>query len=107
MAITPDLLDIETIRRTMRVLPYEEAKQTAMRFLAETLGEKVALTDWELSLQEYIEAHKNSKLLFCWYTHGVGVVSAPPITTASGGCSEKESVVRGYYPNMRLRFWNE
>jgi len=38
MAITPDLLDIETIRRTMRVLPYEEAKQAAMRFLAETLG---------------------------------------------------------------------
>ena len=23
-----------------------------------------------------------------------------------GGCSEKGSVVRGYYPNMRLRFWN-
>jgi len=52
MAITPDLLDIERIRRTMIVLPYEEAKQTAMRFLAETLGDKVALTDWELSLQE-------------------------------------------------------
>ena len=66
MAITPDLLDIERIRRTMIVLPYEEAKQAAMRFLAETLGDKVALTDWELSLQEYIEAHKSSKLLFCW-----------------------------------------
>ena len=106
MAITPDLLDIETIRRTLRALPYEEAKQTAMRFLAETLGDKAVLTDWELSLQEYIEANKNSKLLFCWYTDGVGVVFTPPIITASGGCSEKGSVVRGYYPNMRLRFWN-
>ena len=52
MAITPGLLDIEKIRRTMRALPCEEAKQDAMRFLEETLGEKEALTDWELSFQE-------------------------------------------------------
>ena len=77
MAITPDLMDTEIIRRTMRVLPYEEAKAEATRFFEESLGEKEALTDWDLSFQEYIEEHKSSKLLFCWSAKGVGIVFIP------------------------------
>jgi hypothetical protein len=77
MAITPDLMDTERMRRTMRVLPYEEAKAGATRFLEESLGEKEPLTDWDLSFQEYIEEHKSSKLLFCWSARGVGIVFSP------------------------------
>jgi hypothetical protein len=35
------------------------------------------LTGWDLSFEEYIEAHKNSKLLFCWYAQGVAIVFQP------------------------------
>ena len=102
MAITPDLLDIERIRRTMRVLPYEEAKQDAMRFLSETLGENVALTDWELSLQEYIEAHKSSKLLFCWYARGVGVVFSPSDHHGIWGMQREGITGKGTVPEYAL-----
>ena len=102
MAITPDLLDIERIRCTMRALPYEEAKQTAMRFLAETLGDKVALTDWELSLQEYIEAHKSSKLLFCWYTHGLGIVFSPSDHHGIWGMQREGISGKGILPEYAL-----
>jgi len=36
-----------------------------------------ALTSWDLSFAEYIEEHKDSKLVFCWYDRGVGVVFSP------------------------------
>ena len=77
MAITPDLMDTEIIRRTMRVLPYEEAKAEATRFFEESLGENKVLTDWDLSFLEYIEEHKSSKLLLCWVAKGVGIVFSP------------------------------
>ena len=77
MAITPDLMDTEIIRRTMRVLPYEEAKAEGTHFLEESLGEKAVLLDWDLSFLEYIEEHKSSKLLFCWAAQGVGIVFSP------------------------------
>jgi len=102
MAITPDLLDIERIRRTMTVLPYEEAKQAAMRFLAETLGENAALTDWELSLQGYIEAHKSSKLLFCWYTHGLGIVFSPSDHDGIWGMQREGISGKGTLPEYAL-----
>jgi len=104
--ITPDLMDTTRIRRTMRVLPYEEAKTGTTRFIEESLGESDEPTDWDLSFEEYIEEHKNSKLLFCWYAKGVGIVSVPLITTVSGRCSEKESKVKGCYPNMHWRHWS-
>jgi hypothetical protein len=75
--ITPDLMDTTRIRRTMRVLPYEEAKTGTTRFIEESLGESDEPTDWDLSFEEYIEEHKNSKLLFCWYAKGVGIVFSP------------------------------
>jgi hypothetical protein len=50
----------------MRVLPYEEAKAEATRFFEESLGENEALTDWDLSFQEYIEEHKVLCLRWNW-----------------------------------------
>ena len=77
MAITRDLMDTTRIRRTMRVYPYEEAKTAATRFIEGSLEESDVLTTWDLSFEEYIEAHKNSKLLFCWYAQGVAIVFSP------------------------------
>jgi|ERR1700693_1851577 hypothetical protein len=75
--MTPDLMDTTRIRRTMRVYPYEEAITTATRFIEGSLAETDVLTGWDLSFEEYIEAHKNSKLLFCWYAKGVAIVFSP------------------------------
>ena len=61
----------------MRVYPYEEAITTATRFIEGSLAETDVLTGWDLSFEEYIEAHKNSKLLFCWYAKGVAIVFSP------------------------------
>jgi hypothetical protein len=102
MAITADLLDIERIRRTMRVLPYEEAKAGAMRFLEESLGEKEALTDWELSFQQYIEAHKSSKLLFCWYARGVRIVFSPSDHHGIWGMQREGISGKGILPEYAL-----
>jgi hypothetical protein len=77
MAITSDLMDTTRIQNTMRVLPYEEAKAGATRLIEGPLEETDALTDWDLSFEEYVEEHKNSKLLFCWYAKGVGIVFSP------------------------------
>jgi hypothetical protein len=106
MAITRDLMDTTRIRRTMRVYPYEEAKTAATRFIEGSLEESDVLTAWDLSFEEYIEAHKNSKLLFCWYAQGVAIVFSPPITMASGRCSVKGSEARGYSPSTPWRSWN-
>jgi len=77
MAITPDLMDTTRIQRTMKVLPYQEAKAGTARFIEESLGESSEVTDWDLSFDEYIEEHKNSRLLFCWYAKGIGIVFSP------------------------------
>jgi hypothetical protein len=77
MAITHDLMDTTLIRRTMRVYPYEEAKTAATRFIEGSPEQLEVLTGWDLSFEEYIEEHKNSKLLFCWYAHGVAIVFSP------------------------------
>ncbi len=61
----------------MRVFPYEEAKAKTMRFIEGSIGESEVLTGWELSFEEYIEEHKSSKLLFCWYAQGVAIVFSP------------------------------
>jgi hypothetical protein len=77
MAITRDLMDITRIQRTMRVFPYEEAKSATKRLLEESMLESEVLTDWDSSFAKYIEEHKNSKLLFCWYAQGVAIVFSP------------------------------
>ena len=74
MAITHDFMDTALIRRTMRVYPYEEAKTAATRFIERSPEQSEVLTGWDLSFEEYIQEHKNSKLLFCWYAKGVAIV---------------------------------
>jgi hypothetical protein len=58
-------------------LPYEEAKAGVSRVIEQPLEEMGALSDWDLSFSEYIEEHKNSTLLFCWYAKYVAVVFQP------------------------------
>jgi hypothetical protein len=77
MSITRDLMDTTRIQRTMRVLPYEEAKAATTRFIEGSLEKSDELTGWDLSFEEYIEEHKSSKLLFCWYAQGVAIVFSP------------------------------
>jgi hypothetical protein len=60
------------------------------------------LTDLELSLQEYIEAHKSSKLLFCWYTHGLGVVFSPSDHHGIWGMQREGISGKGILPEYAL-----
>jgi hypothetical protein len=80
MARTPEI-DTARIERTMRVIEYEDDQPKIKRFLEERLGDPDAEpevpTDWDLSFQEYLEEHKHSRLLFCWYTPKVGIVFSP------------------------------
>ena len=77
LSLTPSLEHSERISRSMRVLSYEEAKEGVSRYIEEPLQEKGGLTSWDLSFAEYIEEHKNSKLLFYWYNGGIEVVFSP------------------------------
>ena len=80
MAKIPDM-DIARIERTMRVIEYENDKPKIKRFLEERLedpdAEPEVPTEWDISFDEYLEEHKNSKLLFCWYGPKVGIVFSP------------------------------
>jgi len=80
MSMTPEM-DTARIERTMRVIEYEDDKPKIKRFLEEPLedpeAEPAVPTDWDLSFDEYLEEHKNSKLLFCRYSAGVGIVFSP------------------------------
>ncbi|HEV3209934.1 MAG TPA: hypothetical protein VGY91_06685 [Chthoniobacterales bacterium] len=80
MAMTPEM-DTARIQRTMRVIDYEVDKPKIKRVLEERLedpeAEPEVPTDWDLSFDEYLEEHKNSKLLFCSYAPRVGVVFSP------------------------------
>jgi len=80
MSMTPEM-DTARIERTMRVIEYEGDKPKIKRFLEEPLddpeAEPAVPTDWDLSFDEYLEEHKNSKLLFCRYSAGAGIVFSP------------------------------
>ena len=80
MAMAPEM-DTARIERTMRVVEYEDDKPKIKRFLAERVdrpdAEPMMPTDWDLYFDEYLEEHKNSRLLFCWYTPKVGIVFSP------------------------------
>jgi hypothetical protein len=76
-SLTPNLADSERISRSMRLVSYDEAKSGVSRYFEEPAGQKVELTDWDLSFAEYVEEHKNSKLIFCQYAKGVGIVFSP------------------------------
>jgi hypothetical protein len=80
MATTPEI-DTARIARTMRVVEYEEDKQKIKRFIEERLddpeAEPMVPTEWDLFFDEYLKEHKNSKLLFCWYSPKAGIVFSP------------------------------
>lgn len=77
MEFTPQSLDTKRAKETMRTLPYEEAKAGVSRVIERPLEEIGALSDWDTSFSQYIEEHKNSTLLFCWYAKYVAVVFSP------------------------------
>jgi hypothetical protein len=77
LSLTPNQADSERISHSMKVLPYSEAKAGLSRYLQDPSNQKVELTDWDLSFGEYIEEHKNSKLLFCRYGKNVGIIFSP------------------------------
>src|ERR1700734_2231719 len=80
MATSPEI-DIARIERTMRVVEYENDRPKIKHFLEAPLedpdAEPAVPTDWDLSFDEYLEEHKNAKLLFCWYGPKVGIVFSP------------------------------
>jgi hypothetical protein len=69
------------MERTMRVIEYEEDQPKIKRFLEERLedpeAEPMVPTDWDLSFDEYLREHKNSKLLFCSSGPRAGIVFSP------------------------------
>jgi hypothetical protein len=80
MARTPDI-DTARIERTMRVIEYEDDKPKIKRYLEQRLedpeGEPMVPTDWDLSFDEYLEEHKNARLLFCRYGAHSAIVFSP------------------------------
>ena len=101
LSLTPNLEHSERISRSMRVLSYEEAKEGVSRYVEEPLQEMGELTSWDLSFAEYIEEHKNSKLLFCWYDRGVGVVFSP---ADHHGIWAAQRGGKGLVPDHSVRF---
>ena len=80
MPMAPEM-DTARMERTMRVIEYEGDKPKIKRFIEERLehpeAEPEVPTDWDLSFDQYLEEHKNSKLLFCWWGPRVGIVFSP------------------------------
>jgi hypothetical protein len=104
MAMTPDM-DTARMERTIRVIEYEEGKPKIKRFLEEPLddpeAEPAVPTDWDLSFEEYLEEHKNSKLLFCWYGPRVGIVFSP--SDHNGIWAGRLGGVKGTLPEYVLK----
>ena len=104
LSLTPNLEHSERISRSMRVLSYEEAKEGVSRYVEEPLQEMGELTSWDLSFAEYIEEHKNSKLLFCWYDSGVGVVFSPADHHGIWAAQRGGTLSKGLVPDHSVTF---
>ena len=104
LSLTPNLKQSEQISRSMRVLSYEEAKEGVSRYIEEPLKEEGELTQWDLSFAEYIEEHKNSKLIFCWYNRGVGVVFSPADHHGIWAAQREGSRAKGIVPDHLVTF---
>jgi hypothetical protein len=104
LSLTPNLEDSERISRSMRVLSYEEAKEGVSRYIEEPLRERGELTNWDLSFAEYIEEHKNSKLLFCRYGKRVGVVFSPADHHGVWVAQREGTVSKGIVPDHLVTF---
>jgi len=103
LSLTPNLEHSERISRSMRVLSYEEAKEGVSHYIEEPLQEG-GLTSWDLSFAEYIEEHKNSKLLFCWYDRGVGVLFSPADHHGIWAAQRGGTLSKGLVPNHLVTF---
>ena len=104
LSLTPNLEDSERISRSMRVLSYEEAKEGVSRYIEEPLEEKGGLTSWDLSFAEYIEEHKNSKLLFCRYGKSVAVVFSPADHHGIWAAQREGTLSKGIVPDHLVTF---
>ena len=83
LSLTPNPEHSERISRSMRVLSYEEAKEGVSR---------------------YIEEHKDSKLVFCWYDRGVGVVFSPADHHGIWAAQREGTLSKGLVPDHFVTF---
>ena len=83
LSLTPNLKHSERIARSMKVVSYEEAKG---------------------GVSHYIEEHKNSKLIFCWYNRGVGVVFSPADHHGIWAAQREGSHAKGIVPDHLVTF---
>ena len=104
LSLTPTLEDAERISRSMRILSYEEAKEGVSRYVEEPLHEKGEQTHWDLSFAEYIEEHKNSKLLFCRYGKSVGIVFSPADHHGIWAAQREGNLSKGIVPDHLVTF---
>jgi hypothetical protein len=104
LSLTPNLEHSQRISRSMRVLPYEEAKEGISHYIEEPLQEMGEVTSWDLSFAEYIEELKNSKLLFCWYDRGVGVVFSPADHHGIWAAQRGGTLSKGLVPDHLVTF---
>jgi len=104
MSLTPNLEDSERISRSMRVLAYEEGKAGVSRYIEEPLRERGELTKWDLSFEEYVEEHKNSKLLFCRYGKSVAIVFSPADHHGIWVAQREGTMSKGLVPDHLVTF---
>jgi hypothetical protein len=98
--ISRDMMDVSLVKKTMRVLPYEEAKEGIDRFVRDEVGDFDPPTAWDLSFEEYIETHKADKLLFCRYAKGVGMVFSPSDHHGIWGIRREGEMAKGLLPRF-------
>ena len=103
LSLTPTPEDAERISRSMRVLSYEEAKKGVSHYIEEPLQEG-GLTSCDLSFAEYIEEHKNSKLLFCRYGKSVAIVFSPADDHGIWAAQHEGDLSRGIVPDHLVTF---
>lgn len=104
LSLTPNQEDAERISNSMRVLSYEDAKAGVARYLQDPSNQKAEVTDWDLSFAEYIEEHKNSKLLFCRYGRGVGIVFSPADHHGIWAMQREGTRAKGIIPDHLVTF---
>jgi hypothetical protein len=95
--ITPETIDTGLIRRTMRAIPYEGAKTAVTRFINETVPDSEP-NSWDLSFEDYVEAHKSLGLLFCRYSSSTVIIFAPSDRHGIWEMQREESNAKGILP---------
>ena len=76
-SLIPNLEDSKRIANTMRAVSYDEAKAGVVHYIVEPLEARGALSSWDMTFQEFVEEHKNAKLLVCRYGRDVGLMMSP------------------------------